>query len=55
MLHELLDMAEDALDKTPRGPGVFDGNIVCNRVEVLQSRLGPDYLSHLCIRVRALA
>ncbi len=55
MLHKLLDVLKDSLHKTARCLRVIQSDVIGNRLEVMESRFGPDYVSHRAMRFLASA
>ncbi len=53
VVSQLLDMAEDSLDKLRRSDGAFQCDVIGNSIQIAQCRLRPDYLSHRARRFLA--
>ena len=55
VVNELLNVAEDTLDKLCRRDRILQRNVVRNCIKVRQRGLGPNYFSHLARRFLACA
>ena len=55
MLGELLDMTEDALNERGSSNWVVQRDVVCDRVQITEGGLSPDYFSHRAMRCLACA
>lgn len=55
MLFKLLDMLKDFSNQIARRMRIIQGDVIGNGVEVAESWLGPDYLSHRDMRFLASA
>ncbi len=52
---ELLNMSEYTLNEFASGFGLIKSNVVCDGIEIVECRLGPDYFNHRAMRFLALA